>query len=256
MLTDDELFDWIGEDTAFLADISAGHLDEPVTSCPEWTIRDLVAHVGGAQSGWYPYNLERQDIANPDPIAAFSAAPEPPIGDDPAMIQYLRDATATILDVGRRIDLETPVWAFGPTAPARYWILRAVTELSVHVWDGASSLGVPYRLSPERAAVSIDETVRGMWTLKSVVVSELPTPPSEPLSIVATDSGARWVLHTDSAGNVVVNPPDVAPDTTISGDGMDLVLWIWGRIPTADLNVTGDTAVADGWNLFQVMQAF
>ena len=42
---------------AALADAADGHLDAPVPTCSDWTVAQLVAHVGGVHdgaAGWSP----------------------------------------------------------------------------------------------------------------------------------------------------------------------------------------------------------
>ncbi len=45
------LLSCLSTDGSALADAAEGHLDLPVGSCPEWTLAELVAHVGRVH-GW------------------------------------------------------------------------------------------------------------------------------------------------------------------------------------------------------------
>ncbi len=47
---------------------------------------------------------------------------------------------------------------------ARGSLLRASTECAIHVQDAEAILGNPPPFEPERAATSIDETLRYMWS--------------------------------------------------------------------------------------------
>ncbi len=129
------LLSCLATDGMAVADAAAGHLDRPVDSCPEWTVRQLVGHLGSVHS-WAGAVVrargERVSRSRQDP------APE----DDTALLRWYRagvDELVTALSV----DPETPAWTFSPSRPdnAGWWQRRQALETAVHRWDAQSAAG-------------------------------------------------------------------------------------------------------------------
>jgi hypothetical protein len=215
----------------------------------------VVEHIAPIMMGWYCHNL----VTSPhdgDFITAATSAP--PLPDDlPGRIGYLREASDRFAGVVASVDLDAPVWTFGPAGPARFWLLRAATETAIHRWDAEAAIGKPTAITAARAAASIDETVRGMW--RALVATEWPasspvrTPqvPDRPLWVHAIDAGRTWTVRADNGSLDVVADNDDAsaterPDTRIEGRGHDLMLYLWGRQGTEGIRTRGPV---DAWNL-------
>ena len=102
------LLSCLATDGVAVADAAAGHLDRPVDSCPEWTVRQLVAHLGSTHS-WARAVVgargERVSRSRRDP------APE----DDAALLRWYRAGVGELVKA-LSVDPETPAWTFSPPA--------------------------------------------------------------------------------------------------------------------------------------------
>ena len=56
--------------------------------------------------------------------------------------------------------------------------------------------------------------------------------------------GRSWVL-TFGPGEVAVEADHRKADACVQGSAADLLLWLWGRVPTDSLTLYGDPALPD-----------
>jgi uncharacterized protein (TIGR03083 family) len=249
VLTDSELRAWVTENLEVIAVAAAEASGAAVPSCPGWTVADVVDHLGPIMMGWYCHNLVTAPEENDFLSAALSAPPLPDGAD--ARVGYLRESAEKFARVVAAVDLDAPVWAFGPVGPARFWLLRAATETAVHRWDVESAVGTPTAVAPARAATSVDETVGGMW--RALVEAEWPevSPvrnprvPDEPLGIRAVDADRTWIVRAEG-GSLEVDSDGPLPDTRIEGPSGELMLYLWGRLDARAVRARGPV---DAWNL-------
>jgi hypothetical protein len=212
---------------------------------------DLLGHVAPFYSGWYSYNL-RHAPGESDFLGAMqSASPLPDRFAD--RVGYLRESCDAFASLARQVDLDAPVWAFWTTQPARFWLKRAATELAIHAWDAEAAVGEPGRFSPDRAATSIDESLRSAWLLvielgRHGFFPDAPAPPGTPAGFAATDSDHRWRIGTVDGAIEVDETADLPADVG-SGSGHDVLLFLTGRAAHGQgtVKVTGDRATLDAW---------
>jgi uncharacterized protein (TIGR03083 family) len=250
-MADAEILQWIGEDARALADLAEGHGELEVPECPGWSVDDLLAHIGGFVAGWYPYNLTH-DPDHPDIMASVTSGPPMPEGNA-ERVEYLRTAEQRFLEVAAAADLDAVVWAFAGTAPARYWIHRAASEVGVHRVDMELARGRSYRVPADRATMSCHETICGFWPEVGFLADQIGTEdfelPSGSCSITATDTGVTWLAQR-SGDRIVGGVAETAEaDVTVAGDAHDLVMWLWGRPSATPVAVAGDGAIAGSWDL-------
>src|SRR5947209_5282643 len=83
---------------------AAGHgLGAQVPPCPDWTVGDLVHHVGAVHR-WWSAMLETR----PEP-APFEIADRPPDGE---LVEWLRSGAADLRDSLSKIDPAEPCWTW------------------------------------------------------------------------------------------------------------------------------------------------
>jgi uncharacterized protein (TIGR03083 family) len=252
VVADSDVLVWIAESVERTADV-AGRVgpDVEITGCPGWTMADLVAHVAPTLHGWYAYNLTRS-VDEHDSAAAFASAPPTPTGHDDR-IHYLREGGAAFLARASEVDLDAPTWGFGSAAPARLWLLRAATEMAVHCWDAELAANDVQRVTPDRAATAVEETMRYMYPalvhLGAVAPERFRTHvvPMDPIGVRIADAGTSIRLANDD-GEIVVTLTTALPATVVTGAGHDVMLYQWGRIPIDQVNVSGDRELVEAWN--------
>ena len=255
LLSDAELAEWIADSTQQLAEIAAlVGAREPVPACAPWTVRQLVAHVISGLSGWYPYNMTHGD-APTDLAAAWNAQPALPRGNA-ERLGYLRQVTDDFAALVGSMDLDAPCYVFGDQRTTRGWLLRAATECAIHLQDAEGILGEPTPFTPARAATSIEETVRYMWRGGLYFRDDLGADrvPDVPLEIRATDLESVWRI-TKAPDAFLIEHFDIehadaaAPQLSVTGEQAALISWLWGRSNGNGIEIRGDRAMVDGWNL-------
>lgn len=259
-MNDHELVGWIDETARTLHEVAAetGPGAE-IPSCPGWVMDDLVAHVAPPLSGWYTYLIQCPPESCDTREAWMSAEPLPDGFED--RLTYLEHAATTFVDLVSSLDLDTPSWALYTAAPARFWALRTATETAVHLWDAQGALGEAPRLTPDRAAASIEETISGMWPglvrwkRNAEVFPEFPGYPDRSMGLRATDSGRSWRIDPGVEEPTALETSDL-PVTVLAGAGHDLVMYQWGRTPISAFSVEGDVELIEQWNLNLLATSF
>jgi uncharacterized protein (TIGR03083 family) len=212
-----------------------------VPTCPGWTFRHLLRHVGRGHR-WAAQIVEERLTDYLDPRDARNG--KPPEEPDGA-IEWLQGGAQSVIDAVNRVGPDAAVWTFLGPRPAAWWTRRRLHEATVHRADAALALGRDYRLSPELAADGLTE-----W-LERVIIQvreeSLPLADGQTLHLHA-DDGQEWTLsRSDGALSLTDEHPDAA--TTVSGSPTALLLAVVRRIPADDpqISVAGDRGVWQGW---------
>src|SRR5689334_5443908 len=87
---------------------AAPGLDARVPGCPDWTLHDLVRHLGRVQRFWASA-VAAADVSGPPPV------PAEPVGD---LVEWFGGSTAALLDALRAADPDAPCWAWWPPSAA------------------------------------------------------------------------------------------------------------------------------------------
>jgi uncharacterized protein (TIGR03083 family) len=237
--------------TARLAEIVAEHDQSlPIPTCPEWTLRQLVTHVGRAHRWAAEITRTRSDVFIP-----FRQVPDGKPPDDRAgQCAWLRAGAEQIVGAVREADGDI-VWSFTGPTPAGFWIRRMAHETLVHLADAQLAAGADPEpvIEAEVAADAIDEWL--MLLTNGFGAGEdraKALPAGAGLHIHATDDGlggrGEWMIRHD-AGGLTVEPGHGKGDAALAGPAASLLLVLMRRRPAADPAVTlhGDSAVVDGW---------
>ncbi len=236
------------EQTGLLADlVAAADPETPVPTCPEWTVRKLLTHVGRGHR-WAATIVRTRSVGPVDPHTVADG--KPPTGPDAA--GWLRDGAQALLTAVAQTGADTPVWTFTGPRPAGWWVRRRLHETTAHRADATLALGAAYRLSAELGADGVSE-----W------LDLLSVPWRGEGGIPPLDEGTTLHLHaTDDglgpAGEWLVRPAGGMIDwahghgkatVAVRGVAVDLFLAMLRRLPASDprLQVLGDAAVFDRW---------
>ena len=237
--------------TAGLAEILAEYDQSlPIPTCPEWTLRQLVTHVGRAHRWAAEITRTRSDAFIP-----FREVPDGKLPDDRAEQRvWLRAGAARIVGAVREAGSDL-VWSFTGPAPAGFWLRRMAHETLVHRADAQLAAGAEPEpaIEAEVAADAIDEwltLLAGGHVNADERARALPA--GAGLHVHATDDGlggrGEWMIRHD-AGSLTVEPGHGKGDAALTGPAASLLLVLMRRRPASDPAVTvyGDSAVVDGW---------
>jgi uncharacterized protein (TIGR03083 family) len=232
--------------------VAGADLSATVPTTPDWTLSQLLRHVGG--------NLRSLEQA----VRTGTAVTEPerqvpghggPPGDDPAAIDaWLAEAAARCAQTlgGAGPDAEAQIWQIRwPTAA---WTRRAAHDLVVHRADAAGAVGAGYTVAGDLAADAVDEFLDLLSNPQ--VAAAAPDPggpgPGGTVHLHATDAGpgldAEWLVELGSSGftwRLAHEKATVAVRAPLA----DLLRVVTRRLPpdSQGVEVLGDRQVLDAW---------
>lgn len=210
-------------------------LDAAVPTCPGWSVRQLLAHLGTAHR-W------ALSVLAPDPTAPFdpAAAQAEGLGATGAaeLSRWLRaggERLVAVLEAAPE-DLEVLVFLKGAGPPRDFWARRQCHESTMHAIDviaartGAAVSADAVMVSDALALDGVDELLVGFWQRGR---SSPHTATRERTLVSAADRA--WLLHSSEEPLRVhsfrLKDPEAAyeVDAVISGDPIDLYLAVWNR---------------------------
>lgn len=230
-------------------------LDARVAACPDWSVHDLVRHVGSA-NWWAGANVRDR---NPDErsrgLRTTMESAAPAVDGAGALATWYAEISRELLETLTAADLDAPVWTFGGPGQASYWLRRMLHETALHRWDLESAIGGQISATPlpEDVAVdTVDEFCTVMRPLMDALGAGLPVSIRLRAILQAPEglaTGAEPVGATDPGPELewVVPGGDGVPETKVSGPPETLALMLWGRVDAddPDLDVEGDRAALD-----------
>jgi uncharacterized protein (TIGR03083 family) len=214
---------------------AAPDLSPRVPGCPDWSLTELVVHLGNVHRFW------AEAVRRADP----TGPPQREAGDHPTsraeLLDWSAESTRLLLATLGDADPETPCWtwwaASGAPQTAGAVARHQVQETAVHAYDGQETIGKP---EPLPAAVAVD----GVAELLTVGLGSLGAWPHRPARIVFTATeGPAWTVDVSPSGVTVDPAASGEPVATVHGSASELVLALYGRIPYDDLRVDGDRGV-------------
>ena len=234
---------WLGalrqEATALRAAISPDNLQAAVPACGDWTVEQLIHHVGSVYQ-WVRGHVVREVTSKPEPFAPASA----PTG--PAVLDWWDEQYEQLLATLDRLDPEQPAWNWAPQAKkAVFWHRRMAHETAVHRWDAQmATAGITEPIEPKLAADGIAE-VLDTW-LPAGRRHEVPERVAGLVQLLAEDVGQEWLVRLRGAGVALLDTSTVMHehheiDAQAVGTASDLQLALWGRVPFDVVETAGET---------------
>lgn len=235
----------------------------PVPSCPDWTVHDLVVHLGTVN--WWGGAVVRE--ATPDtrtrgmsgvkrsaPAATEGAA---------ALADWYADLATEMLGTFTDTAPDAPAWTFPGPGRADFWPRRQLHETLVHRWDLENALHGAAATTPVSEDVAVDTVDEFCTVMRPHMAAHVPplavtlrlrAVPHGPegaaggLAAGAEPAGAgalgavEW--EVPASGGVGADPTGVVE---VAGPPETLALLVWGRVgaDAAGLEITGDRAGLD-----------
>lgn len=235
-MTPQQFLDHVASESAHFAGASAGSLDVPVEFLGDWTVHDLVAHLGQVYSNVI-------GIVAPD---AEPPSPPPESGSDTINEWFAERRTTLLTSLSSARD-DDPAETFAGTRTVAWWKRRLAHETAVHRWDVDAAIEGSSATAPidsDLAADGIDEYLEGSLVFSSSRPNR--TYPDRSLHLHRSDGPGEWMLVGDGHGGVTVSHEHGKGDAAVRGPASALLLWVWGR-PTDDVEIFGDAEVAAAW---------
>jgi uncharacterized protein (TIGR03083 family) len=225
----------IDSESRRLAEVLSGVApDGRCTTCPDWTVSDLLWHLTEVHFFWAGI-LGRDVRSEADLPAVESAKPARPeaLAD---LLSLRAQATAALLhELANRDDTE-PCWSWWPPDQTVGFTRRMQTyEATMHRVDAELTAGLPVNpIAKDVAAGAIDHSVDVMWGWKPGAATYGATCVVE---FVASDTGQRWLVEVgswttpgdDGNGPMATRAAAGEPTATVTAPVVDLALWAWTR---------------------------
>jgi len=222
-----------GDRLAAAADRAGWEAEVPGT---EWTVRQLVIHVGGV----HRWAADIIDSARPsgDTAAGQAVGSGPP---DDELLEWFQNGHAALVQTLRDAPADLDCFAFLPAdSPRHFWARRQAHETAIHRADAEAAAGDVTPFDAPFAQDGIAELLLGFARRRS---NGFTTPAT--IGLDAAD-GPSWLITTGGERTEAAPTADlVGTDVTVRGLSSDLYLWLWNR--PSEAVVDGDEAVARAW---------
>lgn len=219
------------ESAGLVAAARSAGLDRPVPSCPDWTVADLLVHVGRVQR-W-----QREIVADRVQEPAFSFPDAP---DDPAALpDWVRDGAEQLLTTFRATPPDVALWTLCGPGTAAFWFRRQAHETAMHRVDAQLAGGGADPIDAELARDGIDEL------LEVFVCGRLRDRirgTGESLHFHRTDGAGEWLVRLTPDGPEVEHA-HAKGDVAVRAGASDLLLTLRERTGPDAVEILGDPAV-------------
>ncbi|MDX2934288.1 maleylpyruvate isomerase family mycothiol-dependent enzyme [Streptomyces ipomoeae] len=256
LLAHDRYCDEIAHQVGLLRSVvtSGADLSITVPTCPDWTLEQLVRHVGGALR-WVELTVRTraEEEISEERVPGFGG-PEGE-GDAGALDVWLAETGEMLVGALREAGPDAKVWGWAGVLNAGFWARRMTHEITVHRADAALAAGLRYEVAPDVAADAIDEWLEIIqWaqrTLPKDPARESRRPGSS-IHLHATDNtpdvNAEWFI--DLSGDVVAwRRGHEKATVALRGPLTEVLLAFYRRLPPdgGRLEVLGERDVLDSW---------
>jgi uncharacterized protein (TIGR03083 family) len=239
-------------------------LDAPVASCPGWSVRDVVAHLGRVHR-WATVIVAEGRLQRPERDDAAATLPDS-CRSPGGLADWYREGASGLLTALEAAPDGLTAWVVGgsPMAPAWFWPRRQLHETAVHHADVLAGLtgtwcpATALALDPEIAADGVDELLA---TFVGGPRSAFRASGAGVLVLQPTDVATSWTIRSTPQERPAVErhdaapPPtdDSTPTATLRAPAAELLLFAWNRAPlpgddpATTGTLTGDADVLRRW---------
>ncbi|MET7476832.1 maleylpyruvate isomerase family mycothiol-dependent enzyme [Streptomyces sp. NPDC005648] len=233
---------------------SGADLSATVPTCPDWTLEQLVLHMGGALR-WVGTLVRTRAQENiPDEQVPRGDGPEK-TGDAAELDAWLAEAGELVVGALREAGPDTGVWSWAGDPTAGFWARRMAHEITVHRADAMPATGLAYEVAPDIAADAIDEWLGIVqlaqradprWAAKELRGS------GRSIHLHATDgapgSNAEWLIELGEDG-VLWRRGHEKATVALRGPLTSVLLAFYRRLPldSPELEVLGERELLEFW---------
>ena len=218
------------EGDALASAARAAGVDAPVPSCPDWTVADLLSHIGRVQH-WVVGILVTR--AQPDHNWRTDVAPAPD-----ALVDWFAEGCGQLADALGALAPADEVWTWAPDHTAGFWARRMAHEVAVHRWDAQGAADASAPIERDLAVDGIQE----FFDLIPVRPNAEVQGTGQTIHLHCTDGDGEWLARLEPEG-IVVTREHAKGDVAVRGSASDLMLVVWGRPQSESLEVFGDAGV-------------
>jgi uncharacterized protein (TIGR03083 family) len=216
-------------------------LDARVPTCPEWTVRDLVRHVGGVHR-WATVILGERRTEEYDGDLEDLSGGWP---TDAGLLAWYDESHRRLAETLRNADPDVDYWRWRPTGTAyEFWVNRMCHETTVHSIDADLAAGMQPELAEDLAVDGIDDLVVGVVGGRQAG-ADVGT--RRTLVLRTPDDSAEWWTSFDATGFAAGRGAAPAADATVTGPAAMLYRLVWHRAGLDEVETVGDPQVVEDW---------
>ncbi|GHE07615.1 hypothetical protein GCM10010339_53050 [Streptomyces alanosinicus] len=233
---------------------SGADLSATVPTCPDWSLEDLVRHMGGALR-WVDTLVRTRAQENVPPERVPLAKGPEKRGDAAALDEWLAQTGELVVGALREAGPDAEVWAFAGVPNAGFWARRMTHEITVHRADATLAAGLPYEVAPDIAADAVDEWLQIVqWAQRNMPKDPKRDlrRPGDSIHLHATDTepalDAEWLIDLD--GEVIDwRRGHEKATVALRGPLSSLLLAFYGRLPldAPGLEILGERELLEFW---------
>ncbi len=233
---------------------SGADLSATVPTCPDWSLEQLVRHMGGALR-WVELMVRtraQEEVA--EERVPGAAGPEAR-GDAAALDAWLAEAGEQVVAALREAGPDAKVWGWAGTLNAGFWARRMTHEITVHRADATLAAGLPYEVAPDVAADAIDEWLQIVEFVQRTAPDDATRElrgPGRSIHLHATDTGPgreRRVAGRAHRGRVTWRRGHEKATVALRGPLTSVLLAFYRRLPldAPELEVLGERELLEFW---------
>ena len=215
----------------------------PVPTCPDWSLRDLVHHVGGVHR-WATGFVRGAGRQPPDGDLERFVGGWP---EDAELVAWFSDGHRALVEAlaSAPADLETWTFLEAPT-PLVFWARRQAHETAIHRVDAERAGGDVTGFPSGFAVDGIDELLLRFANRPGRPLPAVETTRS--MVVRAKDEPRSWRVTFASSGfEIEADPIDDDAELLVTGDASELYVLLWNRRDAAGSEMDGEPDLLDLW---------
>ncbi|MEW2619997.1 maleylpyruvate isomerase family mycothiol-dependent enzyme [Streptomyces sp. NPDC048106] len=233
---------------------SGADLSANVPTCPEWSLEQLVRHMGGVLRWVGTMVREQVQEMLPRDQVPLVGGPEEQ-GDPAALDAWLAETGELAVGALREAGPELKVWTWTDEGSSGFWARRMAHEITIHRADAALTVGAPFDVAPDIAADALDEwldLVRWVQRTGARDWAANLRGSHRSIHLHATDAdpalNAEWLVEIGEDGVTWRRGHEKAM-VALRGPLTSVLLAFYGRIPpaTPGLEVLGEREALEFW---------
>ena len=222
-VTADEVNEWIKALSERMAATGASALDSRVEHCPDWSVADLLMHIGDVQWFWSEVVGRRartRDEVVRDREHLQRGAP----------IDWFRSQSLRLVHALHEARDDESVWTWWePSQNVGFVRRRQLIEVAVHGWDAENAAG---RVEP----IPLPVAAIGVTEFAEVMSLDLRQ---------GTDPSPVRVVSLDADIDVTLFPAPGRAVLVLEASASELILTLWGRRAILDPHIAESLASVD-----------
>jgi uncharacterized protein (TIGR03083 family) len=234
----------VSETSLLVTGIEGADLSIPVPATPNWTLNQLLRHLGYAHRWIAQMVGERfpevdRSLSKAHSVSEYTGETAAELGP------WLLEGASLIADA-MPVDRLEMIAVLRPGRPGPdLWSRRMAHETVMHRWDAFDALGLPFEVD-ER--VAYDALWEWMTTIVDIIFDLRPAASellgSGRLYFEATDTGQEWTVDLNGSAPMVLQGRKKAA-AKLRGPAFDLVLALYQRRGTEGLRVSGNAGLME-----------